>query len=50
MNGYRNNVLHQFLYRSLNGIDIQLKAFKLDYKTDFWKGTMETGAKYSVIG
>ena len=42
-------VLSGHLYRSLNGIDINLKAFKLDYTTALWKGTVEAGAKYSSI-
>ena len=45
----QNTVLNQNLYRSLNGIDINLKAFKVDYTTDLWKGKLETGAKYSDI-
>jgi hypothetical protein len=42
-------ILSQNLYRSFNGIDINLKAFKADYTTAVWKGTLETGAKYSSI-
>lgn len=42
-------VLSDNLYRSLNGIDIGLKAVKLDYTTNFWKGKLETGAKYSSV-
>lgn len=51
-NIYTNNqqvVLNQNLYRSLNGIAINLKALKFDYATDLWKGKLETGAKYSDI-
>ncbi len=51
-NIYTNNqnaVLNQNLYRSLNGIDINLKAIKFDYTTDLWKGKLETGWKYSDI-
>jgi hypothetical protein len=45
----QNTILNQNLYRSFNGIDINLKAFKVDYATDLWKGKLETGAKYSDI-
>lgn len=44
-----NVVLSDNLYRSLNGIDIGLKAVKLDYTTNLWKGKLETGAKYSSV-
>jgi hypothetical protein len=44
-----NTVLSDNLYRSLNGIDIGLKAVKLDYTTKLWKGKLETGAKYSSV-
>jgi len=44
-----NVVLSDNLYRSLNGIDIGLKALKLDYTTNLWKGKLETGAKYSSV-
>lgn len=42
-------VLDQSLYRTLNTIDIDLKGLKADYSTPLWKGTFETGAKYSDI-
>lgn len=51
-NTYRDaqsTVLSDNLYRSLNGIDIGLKALKLDYTTKLWKGKLEAGAKYSSI-
>jgi outer membrane receptor protein involved in Fe transport len=44
-----NTVLSDNLYRSLNGIDISLRAAKLDYTTNLWKGKLETGAKYSSV-
>lgn len=43
-------ILSQNLYRSFNGIDINLKAFKFDYTTALWKGSLEAGAKFSSIG
>ena len=42
-------VLSENMYRSLNGIRINLKALKFDYTTPLLKGTLETGAKYSNI-
>jgi len=42
-------VLSDNLYRSLNGIDISLRALKFDYTTRLWKGKLETGAKYSSV-
>lgn len=42
--------LQQNRYRSLNGIDIRLKAAKVDYTTSFAKGVLEIGAKFSAIG
>lgn len=42
-------VLSDNLYRSVNAIDIGLKAVKLDYTTNFWKGKLETGIKYSSV-
>lgn len=44
-----NTTLSDNLYRSLNGIDISLRAVKLDYTTNLWKGKLETGAKYSSV-
>jgi outer membrane receptor protein involved in Fe transport len=45
-----DRILSQNLYRSLNGIRIDLKALKFDYTTPLAHGTFETGAKYSRIG
>lgn len=45
----QQTILSQNLYRSLNNIDINLRAFKADYTTPLWKGTLEAGAKYSDI-
>lgn len=42
-------VLSDNLYRSLNAIDIGLRAIKADYTTKFWKGKLETGLKFSSI-
>lgn len=42
-------VLSDNLYRSLNAIDIGLRAIKADYTTRFWKGKLETGLKFSSI-
>ncbi|KQN38698.1 hypothetical protein ASE92_04545 [Pedobacter sp. Leaf41] len=42
-------ILSDNLYRSLNGIDISLGAVKVDYMTNFWKGKLETGVKYSSV-
>ncbi|AOM77097.1 outer membrane beta-barrel family protein [Pedobacter steynii] len=44
-----NTILSDNLYRSLNGINISLRAVKLDYTTNLWKGKLETGAKYSSV-
>ncbi|WP_231460652.1 outer membrane beta-barrel protein [Pedobacter sp. Leaf132] len=44
-----NTVTSDNLYRSLNGIDINLAAVKLDYTTNLWKGKLETGLKYSMV-
>ncbi|HEV7332542.1 MAG TPA: outer membrane beta-barrel protein [Flavisolibacter sp.] len=41
--------LLQNQYRIFNGIDIPLKAVKLDYTVPLWKGVLETGAKFSSI-
>jgi outer membrane receptor protein involved in Fe transport len=46
----QQTVISNNLYRSLNDIDIHLRAFKADYSTGAWKGTMEIGGKYSDIG
>lgn len=44
-----NTLLSDNLYRSLNGIDIGLRAVKMDYTTNLWKGKLETGVKYSSV-
>ena len=44
-----NTILSDNLYRSVNAIDIGLRAVKLDYTTNLWKGKLETGAKYSSV-
>jgi len=44
-----NTVLSDNLYRSLNAIDISLRAVKVDYTTNFLKGKLEIGAKYSSV-
>ncbi len=47
--GTQNNVLSENYYRSLNAININLKAFKFDYTTNLGKGKLETGIKISDI-
>ncbi|RZK74540.1 MAG: hypothetical protein EOO92_17050, partial [Pedobacter sp.] len=42
-------VLSDNLYRSLNAIDISLRAIKADYTTKLWKGKLETGLKFSSV-
>ncbi|MCT1525061.1 TonB-dependent receptor family protein [Sphingobacterium hotanense] len=37
------------LYRTLNGIDIDMKGVKVDYSAKIWEGTVEAGAKYSQV-
>ena len=52
-NTYKNQdgtITSDNLYRTLNGIDIDLKGAKIDYSTNLWNGKFETGVKYSVIG
>lgn len=52
-NTYRdadNNVTKDNLYRTLNGIDINMMGVKVDYSTKLWLGTLEAGAKYSQVG
>jgi len=52
-NIYRDNkeaLISQSLYRTLNGIDINLKGAKIDYSTNLWQGKFESGIKYSVVG
>ncbi|RZM27647.1 MAG: TonB-dependent receptor [Pedobacter sp.] len=44
-----NTVTSDNLYRSLNGIDINLGAVKVDYGTNLWKGKLEAGLKYSTV-
>ncbi|MFD2556329.1 TonB-dependent receptor [Sphingobacterium tabacisoli] len=51
-NTYRDRhgaVMSDSLYRTLNGIDIDLKGAKIDYSANLWGGKFETGAKYSAI-
>jgi hypothetical protein len=45
----QNQILSNSLYRSLNGIEVQLNAFRVDYTTNLWNGKLETGAKHSTI-
>jgi hypothetical protein len=45
----QNNALRQNLYRTLNGIYINLKGLRFDYTANLFKGKIETGAKYSDI-
>jgi hypothetical protein len=52
-NTYRDQqqiILQENLYRTLNGIDIDLKGIKLDYGMNLWQGKLETGLKYSNVG
>jgi len=42
-------VLSDNLYRSLNAIDIDLRAIKADYTTKLWNGKLETGLKFSSV-
>ncbi|PST84397.1 hypothetical protein C7T94_06730 [Pedobacter yulinensis] len=48
-NSAGGQVLSDNLYRSVNGIDIGLRAVKVDYTTNFARGKLETGAKYSSV-
>ncbi|MES2419539.1 MAG: TonB-dependent receptor [Bacteroidota bacterium] len=45
----QGNSIKENDYRTLNGAVIYLKGIKTDYSTNLWKGTFETGAKYSAI-
>jgi len=45
----QNQMLDENLYRTINGANIFLKAGKLDYITNLWKGKLETGVKFSTI-
>ncbi|SKB81108.1 outer membrane beta-barrel family protein [Daejeonella lutea] len=47
--GGQNNIISENYYRSLNAIDINLKAFKFDYTTNLGKSKLETGMKFSDI-
>ncbi|MBD1422047.1 TonB-dependent receptor domain-containing protein [Sphingobacterium chuzhouense] len=52
-NTYRDvhgRITEDNLYRTLNGIDIDMKGIKIDYSTKLWEGTFEAGAKYSQVG
>jgi len=42
-------VLSDNLYRSVNAIDIGLRAIKADYTTKLWSGKLETGLKFSSV-
>lgn len=42
-------IISDNLYRSINANSIGLKAIKVDYATNLWKGKLETGAKYSSV-
>ena len=44
-----NSILSDNLYRSVNAIDIGLKAIKIDYSTNLFKGKIETGMRYSSV-
>lgn len=37
------------LYRTFNEIDIRLKAIKIDYSSNLWKGKFETGVKMAGV-
>jgi hypothetical protein len=45
----KNQLLSNNLFRSLNGIEVDLRAFRVDYTTNLGKGKLEVGAKYSTI-
>ncbi|MBB2954130.1 TonB-dependent receptor [Sphingobacterium sp. JUb56] len=47
---HQQNILQENLYRTLNGIDIDLKGIKIDYGMNLWQGKLETGFKYSNVG
>lgn len=47
--GDRNNVISRSFNRTLNAININLKAFKFDYTTRLGKAILETGLKLSDI-
>lgn len=47
---HQESILQENLYRTLNGIDIDLKGIKLDYAMNLWQGKLETGLKYSNVG
>lgn len=42
-------VLSDNLYRSVNAIDIGLRAIKADYTTKLWQGKLEAGLKFSSV-
>lgn len=51
-NTYRDpegSIIKDNLYRTLNGIAINMKGVKIDYSTKLWKGTLETGLKYAQV-
>jgi hypothetical protein len=45
----QNQVLSNSLYRSLNSIDVSLRALRIDYTANLGRGKLETGAKFSTI-
>ncbi|RZK55574.1 MAG: hypothetical protein EOO91_13815, partial [Pedobacter sp.] len=45
----QQQLINENLYRTINGANINLKATKVDYTTNLWKGKLETGTKYSAI-
>lgn len=52
-NIYRDSqetITDENLYRTLNGMDIDLRGTKIDYSTNLWNGKFESGVKYSHIG
>jgi hypothetical protein len=40
---------NEILYRTFNEIDIRLKAIKIDYTANLWKGIIETGVKLAGV-
>jgi outer membrane receptor protein involved in Fe transport len=47
--GLQQQLLSRSLYRTLNDINIQLKAFKADHTTNVFKGKLESGFKYAEV-
>lgn len=51
-NIYRDNqeiILDESLYRTLNGINIDLSGIKVDYLENLWGGKFASGVKYSFV-